>query len=327
MSMQPHVGSYQGQAPAAGIGFDCVASHHMSPFRSGVARFNKILAELAGVPFVSAFDERLGGELRRPLFSFKVGEMSATEQAALARLLEALGGAGWCVYLHAVDGLELERRMARDADVIYCGNAEVVEWARPLNERTRAVWTPGLILDTRRFDPARVSVFSFGMAHKLRTDMFTRLRDLLEAGGDSYAVYISNATHETATLEDAQAVYDEMHRIFPRGLYFMGNLSDVAVFNYVLETTFFAAFFKDGVRANNTSVASAMEHGAVVITNLDRHSPEWLMHMDNVLDIKRLDELPSDPLVLSRLRTRAMETARERTWQRLIDAMSQPRTA
>ena len=69
-----------------------------------------------------------------------------------------------------------------------------------------------------------------------------------------------------------------MHESFP-SLYFLGNLSDVAVYNQLRESTFFAAFFDRGVRANNTSVAAAMETGAVVITNLDELSPPEYVHM------------------------------------------------
>jgi histidinol phosphatase-like PHP family hydrolase len=112
-----------------------------------------------------------------------------------------------------------------------------------------------------------------------------------------------------------------MRQIFPRRLYFMGHLSDVAVYNQLLDTTYFAAFFRDGVRANNTSVASALEHGAVVITNLDAHSPPELRHMDNVIDIARCDELPADLLTLKRISVRAMETARERSWAALIQTL------
>jgi len=159
------------------------------------------------------------------------------------------------------------------------------------------------------------------MAHKVRTDMFERLRRLLEATGRSYALYLSNANHETATLDDARLVYEEMQRTFPRGLYFMGNLSDVAVYNHLVQATFFAAFFREGVRANNTTVASAMEHGAVVITNLDEHSPPYLRHLDNVIDIERCDVLPDDPLELRRISVRAMETSRTLSWDRLVEVV------
>jgi hypothetical protein len=64
-----------------------------------------------------------------------------------------------------------------------------------------------------------------------------------------------------------------------------------------------------------------MEHGAVVITNLDEHSPDYLVHMDNVIDISRCEELPLAPLELRRLSVRAMETARELSWDRLVEAM------
>ena len=88
-----------------------------------------------------------------------------------------------------------------------------------------------------------MTVFSFGMAHKVRADMFRRLRGLLDAlRGRSYEVYVSAANHETATLEDAEAVFAEMREVFP-GFYFLGNLSDVAVYNELRRATFFAAFF------------------------------------------------------------------------------------
>ena len=72
--------------------------------------------------------------------------------------------------------------------------------------------------------------------------MFRLLRDLLDASGRSYAVYVSAANHETSSLEDAQAVFEEMHGLFP-SLYFLGNLSDVAVHNQLRRSTYFAAFF------------------------------------------------------------------------------------
>ena len=162
------------------------------------------------------------------------------------------------------------------------------------------------------------------MAHKIRTDMFRRLKALLDGTGESYALYLSNANHETATIEDAQLVYEEMHEIFPNRLYFMGNLSDVAVFNSLLDMTFFAAFFPGGVRANNTSVASAMEHGAVVITNLDAQSPPYLVHMENVVDVNQVDALPQDPLALRRLSVGAMETARRYDWSALANTLRAP---
>ena len=314
-------------APTARVDIDVVVGDHMNPYASGVARFNQILAERLGVPFVNVLDPVVASS-RFPLLSFKEAELDEAERSVLTRLLERGGDEHRLrVYLHDYTASPLEERLVRQAEIVYCGNHEVAERVSALNSAVHSLWAPGLILDDRVFTPAVYSVFSFGMAHKVRVDMFARLRDLLERTGVSYSIYMSNANHATATLEEAQLVFDEMRKVFPNNLYFMGNLSDVAIYNYLRTTSFFAAFFKDGVRANNTSVLSAMEHGSVVITNLDEHSPEYLVHMDNVIDINRCEELPSDSLEHKRLAMRAMETARSLSWERLVAMIRHPESA
>jgi hypothetical protein len=294
---------------------DAVVTHHTDGFRSGVARFNELLAEHLDVPLLRVFDVGVE-QARNALLSFKVGEMPDGDRAALQELVRRIDWRGE-LFLHEFDDLPLERELVSRARRVHCGNLEIENRVRRLTARVETAWTPGLILDHRVYQPAQVSVFSFGMAHKIQADRFRRLKELLDASGRTYAVYVSAANHETASLRDAQIVFEEMHEIFPH-LYFLGNLSDVAVHNQLLQTTFFAAFFPRGVRANNTSVAAALELGAVVITNLDRHSPREFVHMDNLVDLERCDELPTDPLTLKRLSVRAMETGRGRGWQALV---------
>lgn len=299
---------------------DSVVGHHVNPFRSGVARFNELLSGALQVRLVALGSPALE-TVEMPLLSFKVGELDADAEAQAAALLDRLGDGGWQLFLHDLADHPLQRRLVAGASRVWCGNDEIV--ARLRDDRPDAVglWAPGLVLDDRRFEPAAISVFSFGMAHKLRIDKYQQLKGLLDSSGRSYAIYISNANHETSTIEDAQLVYEEMHRVFPRGLYFMGNMSDVAVFNHLQDTTFLAAFFRHGARANNTSIQSAMEHGAVVITNLDEHSPPNLVHLENVIDINQCDALPLDQLTLRRISVAAMETAADRTWDKLAAAM------
>lgn len=299
---------------------DSVVGHHVNPFRSGVARFNELLAEALRIPLVPLSATELD-TVEMPLLSFKVGELEEDAKRRVSDLLDRLGEGGWQLFLHDLADDPLQRRLVADAGRVWCGNEEITACLGAVRPDAVTLWAPGLVLDDRRFEPAAISVFSFGMAHKMRIDKFERLKALLEAGGRSYAIYISNANHETSTIEDAQLVYEEMHRVFPRGLYFMGNMSDVAVFNHLQDTTFFAAFFRDGARANNTSIQSAMEHGAVVITNLDAHSPANLIHLENVIDINACDELPLDQLTLRRISVAAMETAADRSWDKLAAAM------
>ena len=250
------------------------------------------------------------------LLSFKVSEFSDVERQNLATILDTVD---WRtrVFLHDWAGTEVEEQMTRGADVVYCGNHEVRARVQQLNANVEDAWSPGLILDARPFHPTAISVFSFGMAHKVRAEQLGRLRELLERSGHSYAVYISSANHESASLRDTQSVYEAVNRLFPSGLFFLGNLSDVAVYNYLQQTTFFAAFFPKGVRANNGTVAAAMEHGAVVITNLDEFSPPEFVHMHNVIDINRCEELPLEPMTLKSIAVEAMRTARQRRFPQL----------
>ena len=252
---------------------DAVVTHHRDSFRSGVGRFNELLAERLGVPLVG-IRKLLHAGCAHPLLSFKVSELGPTELAELSKLLET--DSSWEIFLHVYDGLPLEADLVSRATRVHCGNHEVYADARTLNPSCQILWSPGLILDERVFSKTEISVFSFGMAHKIRTDLFRRLRDLLEGSGHSYALYVSAANHETTRIRDAQLIFDELHEIFP-ALFFLGNLSDVAIFNYLRTSTFFATFFIGGARANNGSVAAAMEKGAVVITNLDEHSPPELV--------------------------------------------------
>ncbi|MBA2792663.1 MAG: hypothetical protein H0U32_01560 [Thermoleophilaceae bacterium] len=298
---------------------DAVVTYHLDPYASGVVRFNELLADHLGVPFLSLFDPQTA-TLRRPLLSFKLSEVSGPD---IARLKDLLERTSWRhqLFLHDWSDLPLERLLAEAADGVWCGSREIYDRVHLLNPRTDVVWTPGLISDRRTYEETEIAVFSFGMAHKIQTDMFGRLRDLLDASGRSYAVYVSSANHETSSMRDAQAVFDEMHAIFPRRLYFLGNLSDVAVYNQLATATFFAAFFAKGVRANNTSVAAAMEQGAVVITNLDEHSPDHLRHMENVIDIARCRGLPTEADALDDLSGAAKAATRGLSWDSLAARM------
>jgi hypothetical protein len=106
-------------------------------------------------------------------------------------------------------------------------------------------------------------------------------------------VYDSTALHENTNFDGSFVVrFEELQAIFNGQVYFMGYLSDTAVFNHLVDSTYLAAFFEKGLRANNTTVNAAMECGAAVITNLDAHSPAGLVHLKNVIDINRCDRLP-----------------------------------
>jgi hypothetical protein len=270
---------------------DCIAGYHLNPWTCGIAKFNAILAKSLGVPVVGVRAVELG-QHGRPLLSLKLSEFSAADAADLDQWASAHTGS-FELFLHAFDGTEIEQRLVAAAAKVYCGNRELYAQLHAARPDIHELFCPGTILNPQRFQRTDLSVFTFGMAHKIRVPLYRRLRDLLDATGQSYSVYVSTALHENTSFDGSFVVrFEELQSIFNGQVYFMGYLSDTAVFNHLMDCTFLAAFFEKGLRANNTTVNAAMEVGCAVITNLDEHSPVGLSHLQNVIDINLCDRLP-----------------------------------
>jgi hypothetical protein len=304
---------------------DCVLGYHLNPLTCGIAKFNLILARQLNIPVLGIFDTN-ALNYQRPLLSVKISEFRDEDIAALDRLLDAANRRqSLRLFLHAFSGTAVELKMIRQAEIVYCGNSELVAQLHDLRSDLVEVWCPGTLFDTQRFNHAEVSVFSFGMAHKVRSDYYRKLCALLERTGKSYCLYLSTALHDSTSFDESFAVaFEELREIFGGNVYFLGYLSDTAVYNYLSETTFFAAFFDKGVRANNTSVNAAMQCGSVVITNLDQYSPSSFIHLDNLLDIRQCSALPTDRHLLSRICAKARATATHTLgWDGLIAQLAQ----
>src|SRR5207244_3267607 len=155
---------------------------------------------------------------------------------------------------------------------------------------------------------------------------YARLRDLLEATGKSYTLYVSSALHENTSFDESfNAAFEEIKQIFCGRAHFLGFLSDDGVANELLSSTYFVAFFDQGVRSNNTSVNAALEAGCAVITNLDRYSPRGLQHQVSVLDITQATSLPTDEVELAALRHNAQRVSRETlSWHGLAQRLRAP---
>jgi hypothetical protein len=273
---------------------DCIAGYHLNPWTCGIAKFNTILARRLELPVVRIGSEELTS-YRRPLLSLKMSEFRAEDALALDTWIERHAGE-FELFLHAFDNTALEKRMLAAAGRVACGNRELFAQLRPARPDIVESFCPGTLLNPQRFDDTELKVFTFGMAHKIRVPLYRRLRDLLDATGKSYSVFVSTALHENTSFDDSFVVrFEELQSIFNGQIYFMGYLSDTAVFNHLVDCNFLAAFFERGLRANNTTVNAAMEVGCAVITNLDEYSPDGLAHMKNIIDINRCERLPDVP--------------------------------
>lgn len=270
---------------------DCIAGYHLNPWTCGIAKFNTILGRHLSLPVVGIGSVELKKH-RRPLLSLKMSEFTPDDAKELDAWVPAHQGQ-FELFLHAFDHTAIEMRLLGAASRVYCGNRELSHDLAPARPDIVELFCPGTLLNQQRFQPTELSVFTFGMAHKIRVPLYRRLRDLLEATGLSYSVYVSTALHENTSFDGSFVVrFEELQSIFNGQVYFMGYLSDTAVFNHLVDCTFLAAFFEKGLRSNNTSVNAAMECGCAVITNLDEHSPQGLAHMKNVIDIDACDRLP-----------------------------------
>jgi hypothetical protein len=302
---------------------DAVFGYHLNPLTCGVAKFNLTLGRRLAVPVVGVLSAE-ASRYRRPLVSLKLSEFRAEDARRLDAMLATVPWReSFTLFLHDWTDSAVERALLRDAGAVYCANTEMTAAVAALRPDAVGLWCPSTMLESQRFEPAELSVFSFGMAHKVRTPLYERLRALLDATGRSYCLHLSAALHADTTLDAFTAALEELRAIFGPRLYFLGHLSDAAVYNYLLTTTFFAAFFDRGVRANNTTVNAAMSCGAVVVTNLDAHSPLAFRHGVNVLDIARCDALPTDRETVTAIGRHAAATATgDIGWDALIAAMA-----
>lgn len=306
---------------------DCIATYHENPLTCGVAKFNRILADQLGVPVFNLFDPRVL-ECQRPFLSIKCAEFSDHDLTRLHNLVQGFSsGVRLSLFLHGFDDTMTELQLINLAHKVYCGNREIYERLRPHVPSVVNLWSPSTLRPVSAHKSiGSITVFSFGMAHKLRANHYLRVRDLLQQSGRSYTVFLSAALHEGTSFEEAYAVsFDQLSKIFGDNVRFLGFLSDDAVLEYLQRATFFTAFFDKGVRENNSSVIAAMENGCVVITNFDNYSPTFFTHGDNILDIDRLVQLPDNNIALRLVSENARKSVERLAWPALIECLSKAR--
>jgi len=154
------------------------------------------------------------------------------------------------------------------------------------------LWCPSLLTPSK---PRTVRLFSFGMAHKLQTAHYAKVRQLLEAAGLDYRLRVSVGLHEGTSLDDATQHFDALKDIMGADkVTILGCLSDDAVAEELQQADYVLAFFEQGLRANNTTVHAALDYGKRVITNHDRTTDETMAQQ--TIDIINWHVWPSTAL-------------------------------
>ena len=210
---------------------DCIAGYHLNPWTCGIAKFNTILGGHLSLPVVGIGSEDLDA-YRQPLLSLKMSEFTADDARSLDGWVATHQGQ-FELFLHAFDGTPTEERLIAGASRVYTGNRELSGTVTALRADAVELFCPGTLFNPQRFQQTELSIFTFGMAHKIRVPLYRKLHRLLEATGQSYSVYVSTALHENTSFDGSFVVrFEELQAVFGEHVYFMGYLSDTAVFNH-----------------------------------------------------------------------------------------------
>ena len=257
---------------------DAVLSYHADPISCGVTRFSQQLAKRLEVPWGTLDDTQ---KYRRPLLSLKASEIPAGFAIQIYSRFD--------LFLHDV----CRPGLVAMGDRVFAASAELANHYRQQCPHVISAWCPSLV-EAQPREP--ITVLSFGMAHKIRTDLYETLKAKLDDTGENYVVYISAALHDGTTFADAAHSFEALRRLFGPRFVFLGTLSDEAMVDRLRTCTYVAAFFEKGLRENNTSVMAALEAGAMVVTNWDAYTPAMLKKMTYSIGHEYLPRTPQQVL-------------------------------
>lgn len=272
--------------------YSSLVSYHTNPYTCGVARFNQALAKEMRIPLCSV-SKFVPSSESISLLSIKFEEMSTKSAEDMWTQLDQVD-AKFDLFLHGITQSEIENRYLNKARRVIVATREYAEIVRAQRPDVLSYFAPGAV-DSSKKTNVDITLLTFGMAHKIRSDGYRKLGEILTADERSVQLEISTALHDgTSFSEDFFSVGSEISEVFNGNVSFLGFLADDEVSRRLCAADALVAFFPSGVRENNTTVLSAMAHGCAVITNLDSLSPSWMKHNDSVFDISQLNTFPTN---------------------------------
>ena len=198
------------------------------------------------------------------------------------------------LFLHGVAQSEIENLYIDKARRVIVATREYAEIIRAQRPDVLSYFAPGAA-DSGKKTNVDITLLTFGMAHKIRSDGYRKLGEILASDKRSVQLEISTALHDgTSFSEDFFSVGAEISEVFSGNVSFLGFLADDEVSRRLRAADALVAFFPSGVRENNTTVLSAMAHGCAVITNFDSLSPSWMKHNDSIFDIGQMNTFPTN---------------------------------
>ena len=297
-----------------------IVTFHTNPYTCGVARFNVSLAASLGVPLV-ALEDFLADPVSGALLSIKCEEIGEENSLALSNFMTTVDEK-FDVYLHGLDNSKAEKSVIAHAGRIFTATIEMADLLRASRSDVISTFAPGAD-PSPEIKQVDCTLLTFGMAHKIRVAGYRKLEEVLRVDSRSFRLEISTALHEGTTFsEDFFTVGKEIREVFDGNVSFLGFLADEEVSHRMRAADALVAFFPHGVRENNTTVLSAMSHGCAVITNIDRYSPNWMVHGSTVFDIEKMSVFPSST-ELQEIGRNAKQAVAPYTFSQLSKILSQ----
>ena len=128
---------------------------------------------------------------------------------------------------------------------VYCGNRELSHELAPLVRTSSSCSAPMHLLNPQRFSEPGVGVHLRDGAQDPRAVVPAAPRPARGDGEELLGVRVDCAAR--ASFDGSFVVrFEELQALFNGQVYFMGYLSDTAVFNHLVDCTFLAAFFEKG---------------------------------------------------------------------------------
>lgn len=301
--------------------FSRVVSVHTNPYTCGVARFNRSLAEDLGVAMISLSEYLAESCIEGALLSLKMEEVPESQSIDLMNAVIASANS-FTYFVHDFTNCQLQRVLASRATRVFANSAELAHDMSELRQDTVAVYSPGARVRPQLGVP-EIRLLTAGMAHKIRSDGYSALEEVLKSDSRHIRLEITSAIHEDQRFDEVFfSVSQEIGRAFHHEVHFCGFLSDEELSQRLYEVDAYVAFFPRGARENNTTVLSAMTHGCPVITNLDADSPPWMRHGDTLFDVNSLNSFPSEE-ELERVGIAGMQVASQFNFRRLAEVLLQ----
>ena len=256
---------------------DAVLSYHLSPYGCGTAKWNLRLARELGVPCLP-FGRHT---CQHPLISVRAGELPYGWDEMVK------GYPQYDLFLHD-DPLQSGCEDLLPAAIrVYAANQVIARMTRRWRPDVIEAWCPSTIETPQ--PRADLTILTFGMAHKLVSPYYKRLRDLLDAHGEPYTILVSTAVHEGHPWDEAlQESAAALQRIFGmERVEMLGFLSDAALDREIRAAWACAAFYMPALRANNTTAWAVLERGRSLVTNCDVDTPSTMFLQ---YDINRMQQ-------------------------------------